>query len=104
MLSCVSESQPFSKAPPELVQSLLALLKLTDVGDNWGDLIGVFFWVLMVGSAPTQGKPNEGYADSLLGQTMLHMCFHGYSLDSAMEPPKMFGRFHRILAELDGGL
>lgn len=103
MLSCVESSQPLSKCPQSLIDMLVDALKRTEVGDNWGDLSGLMYWVVLVGAAVTQGRNEPGYMDSVLTQIMLHMCFSGYSLDSALEPPRKFGRFHYIITEWSKG-
>jgi hypothetical protein len=103
MLYCVEKSLPFSKTPQSLVDMLVSAVKKTNVGDNWDDFSGVMYWVILVGAAVTQGRSGPGYMDSLLTQLMLHMCFSGYSLDSGLEPPRKFGRFHHIIKTRWGG-
>jgi hypothetical protein len=100
-LSCVSGSRRFLLTPVALVDELISALKRTEVGDNWGNLEGVFYWVSLVGAAATQGRPGKGFADSLMSQIVLHMCYKGYSFESALEAPKQFGRFHCAIAESD---
>jgi hypothetical protein len=80
-------------SPAYLKEALLQGLQHTDLGDNWGDMMGVLCFVSMVGMATTGGS---GFR--LL---LLEMGFEGEEgFGAAVRSSRRFGRLMIVLKRL----
>jgi hypothetical protein len=97
MLKAVETSQPLLSSSSALTHSLVSALEKTDIGGNWGELSGVLYWVSMIGSASSQGRPGHRVLDSALGRTMSEIAFTASDFGSAVEPVRQFSRLQLAL-------
>lgn len=71
MVDAIETGTSFSELDISLVQQLKSALQMTDIGNAWGQLSGVLYWVTLVGhSAAAIGRPQHGYLDSCLRLVM----------------------------------
>ncbi|PMD57414.1 uncharacterized protein K444DRAFT_53669 [Hyaloscypha bicolor E] len=97
MLKAMETSQPLLSSSSALTHSLVSALEKTDIGGNWGELSGVLYWVSMIGSASSQGRPGHRVLDSALGRTMSEIAFTASDFGSAVEPVRKFSRLQLAL-------
>lgn len=94
-LNAIETAQPLMSSDSVLTLELVRALEKTDIGDNWGDLLGVLYWVSMIGSASSHGKPGHRLLDSTLGRTMSKLTAWDFS--AALEPVRQFSRLQKAL-------
>lgn len=71
MVCAVDTGISFSEVDNTLVDQLKSTMQKTDIGNTWGQMSGVLWWVCLIGaSAATIGKPQHSYIDTVLRQTM----------------------------------
>ncbi|KIM94807.1 hypothetical protein OIDMADRAFT_149363 [Oidiodendron maius Zn] len=97
MLIAIEKGQPFASTDTVLTVGLVKALEKTDIGDNWGELSGVLYWVLMIGSASSHGRPGHRLLDSTLARTMSKLAFTTSDFGSAVEPVRQFSRLQMAL-------
>jgi len=97
MLEAVEISRPLFSSSSALTHSLVSALEKTDIAGNWGELSGVLYWVSMIGSASSQGRPDHRVLDSALGRTMSEIAFTASDFGSAVEPVRQFSRLQLAL-------
>ena len=97
ILVAIETSQPLVSSDSMFTRCLVRALEKTDIGDNWGELSGVLYWVLMVGSASCHGRPGHRLMDSTLGRTMAKLTFTALDFSSALEPIRRFSHLQRAL-------
>jgi hypothetical protein len=99
ILQAVEQSTPLATCNPLLTESLVQALGKTDIGGTWGDMLGVLYWVLMIGLASTQ--KNVGY--KLLGSTvicaMFKIAFTVPHFDYALRPIQRFAMMQATLKQ-----
>src|ERR1700744_97603 len=92
ILNAIETPQPLISSDSALTLGLIGALEKTDVGDNWGELSGILYWVTMVGSASSQGRPGHRLLDSTLGRIMGEIAFTAADYAAAVEPIRQFSR------------
>jgi hypothetical protein len=97
MLAAVDAGTGLISSDPALATSLVQALVRTDIGGNWGDMLGVLYWVLVVGSASSRGSPCHRSLDSMLGRTMFDVAFTGLEFSNAVIPTKRFALMQMAL-------
>jgi len=97
VLEAIETAQPLLSSNSALTLSLVSALEKADIGDNWGELSGVLYWVSMIGSASSQARPGHRLLDSTLGRTMSEIAFTASDFGSAVEPVRQFSRLQRAL-------
>jgi hypothetical protein len=97
MLIAIETAQPLTSSDLGLTLDLVKALEKTDIGDNWGELSGVLYWVSMIGSASSHGRPGHRLLDSTLGRTMSWLAFTASEFGSAVEPVRQFSRMQMAL-------
>ena len=103
MLKAIETPQPLLLTDSAHTLSLVEALEKTDIGGCWGELSGVLYWVSMVGSASSQGRPGHGLLNSTLGRTMSEMAFMSSDFRSAVEPVQQFSRLQIALKRRSQG-
>jgi hypothetical protein len=92
MLNAIETAKPLMSSDSAFTLGLVGALEKTDVGDNWGELSGILYWVSMIGSASSQGRPGHRLLDSTLGRIMCEIAFTPSDFGSAVEPIRQFSR------------
>jgi hypothetical protein len=86
MLAAIETRQPLVSNDQTITLALMHALQKTEVGDNWGDLSGILFWVSIIGSASSH--PGNRVLRSVLGQIMAEITFTAFG--DAVEPVLRF--------------
>lgn len=97
MLIAIETAQLLTSSDSVLTLDLVRAIEKTDIGDNWGELSGVLYWVSMIGSASSYTRPGHRLLDSTLGRTMSKLAFTTSDFSSAVEPIRQFSRLQRAL-------
>ena len=97
MLQAIETSQSLMSSDSMLTLCLVRALEKTDIGDNWGELSGVLYWVSMIGSASSYRRPGYRLLDSILARTMSKLTFTTSDFGSAVEPVRQFSRLQMAL-------
>jgi hypothetical protein len=97
MLTAIETYQPLASTDTVLTLDLVKALEKTDIGDNWGELSGVLYWVSMIGSASSHGRPDHRLLNSTLGRTMSKLACTDSDFSSAVEPVRQFSRLQMAL-------
>jgi hypothetical protein len=93
LLSAISTPHAMKSSPAYLKEALLQALKHTDLGDNWGDMMGVLCFVSMIGMATSGGG---GYR--LL---VVELGFEGEEgFGAAVRSSRRFGELMMVLQSL----
>ena len=95
ILTAIETCQSLMSSDSRLTLDLVKALEKTDIGDNWGDILGVLYWVSMIGSASSHGKPGHRLLDSTLGRTMSKLTAWDFS--AALDPVRQFSRLQKAL-------
>jgi hypothetical protein len=90
MLKAIESNSGLISSDSALTTSLVRALARTDIGGNWGDMLGVLYWVLAVGSASSRGRLCHRILDSMLGRTMFDLAFTSPEFVNAIIPTKRF--------------
>jgi hypothetical protein len=96
-LTAIETYQPLASTDTVLTLDLVKALEKTDIGDNWGELSGVLYWVSMIGSASSHGRPDHRLLNSTLGRTMSKLACTDSDFGSAVEPVRQFSRLQMAL-------
>ncbi|KAH9221726.1 hypothetical protein DL95DRAFT_381514, partial [Leptodontidium sp. 2 PMI_412] len=67
-------SRALRHAPPSLVGQLTETLKETDIGNAWGDMLGVLYWITITGTAACPNNPGHQFMDSTFGKAQFDLC------------------------------
>ena len=97
MLKAIEAAQLLLTSNSALTLSLVSALEKTDIRGNWGEQSGVLYWVSMIGSASSQGRPGHRLLDSTLSRTMSEIAFTASDFSSAVEPVRQFCRLQMAL-------
>lgn len=99
VVEAVETCKPLNQTSQLLTSCLSDALERTDLSNTWGDMLGVLYWVSMIGSAAWKGRggPGEKMMDSTLGSTMFKVTFEGMGLGCAIRPARLFGRLQMAL-------
>ncbi|KIW18415.1 hypothetical protein PV08_02703 [Exophiala spinifera] len=97
ILNAIETAQPLISSDPALTLGLVGALGKTDFGDNWGELSGILYWVTMVGSASSQGRPGHRLLDSTLNRIMGEVVFTAADFGAAVEPIRQFSRLQSAI-------
>jgi hypothetical protein len=99
ILQAVEQSTPLASCNPLLTESLVQALEKTDIGGMWGDMLGVLYWVLMIGLASTQ----KNVGPKLLGSTVIlaifKIAFTDLHFDCALKPIQRFAMMQVALKQ-----
>jgi hypothetical protein len=90
LLAAAEASTGLISSDPALTTSLVQALARTDIGGNWDDMLGVLYWVLLIGSASSRGRPCHRILDSMLGRTLFDVAFASPEFVDAVIPTKRF--------------
>lgn len=90
ILNAIETATPLASSNPSLTLSLVQALGKTDTGDNWGDMLGVLYWVSMIGLASTQKSVGHRLLGSTLGRAMFEMAFTVPHFDCSLRPIQRF--------------
>ena len=93
MLAAIETRQPLVSNDQTITLALMHALQKTEVGDNWGDLSGILFWVSIIGSASSH--PGNRVLRSILGQIMAEITFTAFG--DAVEPVLRFAKVQMAL-------
>ena len=93
MLNAIETAQPLASSDSASTLGLVGALEKTDIGGNWGEVSGLLYWISMIGSASSQGRPGHRLLDSSLGRIMCEIAFTASDFGSAVEPLRQFSRF-----------
>lgn len=98
-LEAISRRVPLTSTDQNLTAGLIKALEKTDIGDCWGDIRGVLYWVALTGSAASQGRDGCRMLDSTLGRSMFQMTFTGHDngFEEAVMPARVFGLMQEAL-------
>jgi len=88
---------PFAKLEVPLIKQLKSALQKTDIGDFWGTMAGVLFWVGLVGCTSAQGKPQHPFMNSIMLRGELAFTFKGIVFEGATIAAYKFQRIHMML-------
>ncbi|KIM92659.1 hypothetical protein OIDMADRAFT_36437 [Oidiodendron maius Zn] len=97
VLRAIETGQSLISSDSMLTPCLITALEKTGIGDSWGELSGVLYWVSIIGSASSQGKPGHRLLDSTLGRIMSRLAFTASDFSSAVEPVRQFSRLQMAL-------
>ncbi|KAE8446537.1 hypothetical protein EG329_011869 [Mollisiaceae sp. DMI_Dod_QoI] len=97
MLTAIETRQPLVSSDTAATIALVQALQKTGIGDNWGELSGVLFWVSMIGSASSQRKPGHRILDAILGRTMAEIAFTAANFGDVVEPVRRFAKLQMAL-------
>lgn len=99
IIEAIEMRVPLNKASELLATSLSSAIAKTDLSGTWGEMLGVLYWVSMIGAAAWKGRGGKGerMMDSVLGSAMFKATFEPGDLGSAIAPVRMFGRFQIAL-------
>lgn len=98
-LDAMVNSRALWHAPPSLVGSLIETLKKTDIGNAWGDILGVFYWITMTCTAACPQNPGHQFIDSAFGKAQFDMCYTIKRLDARFKPAQRFAAIHLAIVE-----
>ncbi|TAQ88938.1 hypothetical protein B7494_g2735 [Chlorociboria aeruginascens] len=95
----VEACKPLNQTSHLLACSLSAAIVRTNLSNTWGNMLGVLYWVSMIGSAAWKGRggSRERKMDSTLGSTMFKETFENPDLGCAIRPARLFGRLQIAL-------
>jgi len=93
-LDAMINSRPLSYAPPMLTQQLIAALKHTDIGNVWYDMLGVFYWVSLTGTAACPKNPEHQFMDSTFGKCQFELCYTTKRYEARIKPAQRFAAIH----------
>jgi hypothetical protein len=99
VVEAIEERKPLNETSQLVASSLSSTLEKTDLSNTWGDMLGVLYWVSMIGSAAWKGRGGSGerIMDSTLGSTMFKATFENMDLGCAIRPARLFGRLQIAL-------
>ncbi|KAM3068413.1 hypothetical protein ACMFMG_009549 [Clarireedia jacksonii] len=97
LLHSLVTSTPLLSSPASLTRSLVQTISCTNISETWGDMLGLLYWVCMIGAAASQGRDSHGILDSTLGRTMFRMAFEVVDLEAAVEPARRFATLQLAL-------
>jgi hypothetical protein len=75
MMRAIDTTTPFRDLHTDMVSELKAAMQKTDIGNTWGQMSGVLFWIALVGSSAAIGKPQHSYMDSVLRRLIYELTY-----------------------------
>jgi hypothetical protein len=90
ILQAIETAKPFPSSNPSLTLSLAQALGKSDIGDNWGDMLGVLYWVSIIGLAAAQENAGHRLLGSTLNRVMFEMAFAVPNFECALRPIQRF--------------
>ena len=97
VLNAIMKSQQLAEADCSITSKLAKTLGHTDVTSNWSDMLGVLYWIALVGTAATIGKPEFVYMSSILGSATFELCYTTKDPRTAIRPVQVFSRLHSLI-------
>lgn len=97
ILNAIMKSQRLAEADCSMTLKLVNALGHTDVASNWSDMLGVLYWIALVGTAATIGKPEFAYMSSTLGSATFELCYTTKDPRAAVRPVQVFSRLHALI-------
>jgi hypothetical protein len=95
MITALDTGTPFVDLNGSLGEELKLALEKTDIGGYWGSMSGVLFWIAMVGSAATFGKPQHSFMNSVLVRGDHELTYRNSMFEAATLAAYKFQRLHR---------
>ncbi|KAG4442703.1 hypothetical protein IFR05_001810 [Cadophora sp. M221] len=93
-LDAMLSSRALRHAPPSLVGQLIETLKQTDIGNSWGDMLGVLYWITITGTAACPDNPEHQFMDSSFGKAQFDLCYTTKRLEARIKPAQRFAAIH----------
>jgi hypothetical protein len=90
ILQAIETATPLASSNPSLTLSLAQALGKSNIGDNWGDMLGVLYWVSIIGLAAAQESAGHRLLGSALSRVMFEMAFTVPNLECALRPIQRF--------------
>lgn len=94
MITALDNGTPFFDLNDSLGEKLKLALERTDIGSYWGSMSGVLFWIAMVGSATTFGKPQHSFMNSVLVRGDHELTYRNSIFEAATLAAYKFQRLH----------
>jgi hypothetical protein len=99
ILQAVEQTTPLASCNPLLAESLVQALEKTDIGGIWGDMLGVLYWVLIIGLASTQKSVGHRLLSSTMTRAMFKIAFTVPHFDYALGPIQRFAMMQAALKQ-----
>jgi len=99
ILQAIETDKPFPSSNPSLTLSLAQVLGKSDIGDNWGDMLGVLYWVSIIGLAAAQENAGHRLLGSTLSRVMFEMAFTVPNFECALRPIQRFACMQAALKQ-----
>jgi hypothetical protein len=99
ILQAVEKTTPLASCNPLLTESLVQALEKTDIGGIWGDMLGVLYWVLMIGLASTQKSGGHKLLSSTMSRVMFEIAFMVPHFNYALRPIERFAMIQAALKQ-----
>lgn len=98
MARAIDTGTPFSELDNRIADQLKFAMQKTDIGNVWGPLSGVLWWVCLVGaSVATIGAPQHRYMDTVLRQTMHDLIYKSPFYEAMTVATAKFVRIKALL-------
>ncbi|KAH6699053.1 hypothetical protein BKA61DRAFT_621914 [Leptodontidium sp. MPI-SDFR-AT-0119] len=98
-LDAMLNSRALRHAPPFLVGQLIETLKETDIGNAWGDMLGVLYWITITGTAACPNNPGHQFMDSTFGKAQFDLCYTTKRLEARIKPAQRFAAIHQAIVD-----
>lgn len=97
LLSAATSRTPLSSTASSTTRSLVYALSATNLGENWPGMLGILFYVVLVGSAASQGRRGHELLHSTLGRVTSEMAVSIHDFNAATQPARRFEYLQRVL-------
>ena len=99
ILQAVEQTTPLASCNPLLAESLVQALEKTDIGGIWGDMLGVLYWVLVIGLASARKSVGHKLLSSTMIRAMFKIAFTVPNFDYALRPIQRFAMMQAALKQ-----
>lgn len=98
-LHAMINSRGIFHTPLELSKQLIVLLKATNIGNAWGDMLGVLYWIAITGTAACPEGPEHLFFDGLLGKCQFAVAYSTSRPEARILPALRFSGVHLAIVQ-----